>query len=91
MSELPYRMKMQRNNTAGYVGVSVNVDRGYTGKPLRCYQVSWTESGREKRKRFYWSHYPTQFRALQAACAFRIDRERDMRHNWDLTKGEWAR
>ena len=71
-------------NTTGYVGISLTEKVERNGASFWVYQVSWAESGRRRAKSFRIHLFPSRRAALEAARAFREERERQM--DWERAR-----
>lgn len=79
----PFRMKPTTRSTTGIVGVSETYSRVVRGKRKGekepCFTVTWSpEVNRKKIKKFHFHHYGGREGALQAAVAFRQEKEQEI-------------
>jgi hypothetical protein len=75
------RLKPQRNNTTGIVGVSETHKRQRNGKEVPCFSISWRPRRKVVRtKCFYHHHFDSREAALEAAAEFRRQKEIEILH-----------
>ncbi len=75
------RTKPQKNNKTGFAGISETYDRsnGGQGKKMPCFSVSWRpRPGVARTKAFHFSKYGGREAALEAAIAFRKQKEAEI-------------
>jgi len=74
----PFRTRPQ-NKTTGVPGVTETFRRNSKGEKIPCFYVSWRPyKGVRKVERFYHHHYGSREEALQAAIAFRKQKEQEI-------------
>ena len=73
------RMKPQKNNKTGVLGISETYETWRNGRKVPCFSVSWRPAPNiAKNKRFYIHHYESKQAALEAAAKFREERIADL-------------
>ena len=82
----PFRLdgKALPGNTTGVNGVCETFERAkVSGKKVPCYSVNYCLKGVKHTRRFYIHRYRSRKLALQAAVAFRKEKEREMLREWE--------
>ena len=89
VEDVPFHTQPMRSNTTGVHGVSETFHRSSSGAKLLCFVVYWTpQRGKRKTKRFYFHHFDTREEALEAAAAFRKEKEAEIRRRYQAGKYE---
>ena len=75
------RLRPQKNNTSGIVGVSETYARSKKGEKLPCFCVNWSPRRNTSRAKKFFYHYRdigSREAAFEAAVAFRREREAEI-------------
>lgn len=89
VEDVPFYTAPVSTNTTGVNGVSETFHRSSNGKKLPCFTVFWSpRKGSRRRKRFYLHYFDTREEALEAAAAFRKEKEDEIRRRYQARKYE---
>lgn len=79
IDDLPFFTFPMKSNTSGVNGVSETFHRSRNGRKIPYFSVFWAPKRNKRRnKRFYIHHYDSRENALQAATAFRKEKEQEI-------------
>ena len=79
IEDLPFFTLPMKSNTTGANGVSETFHRSRNGRKIPYFSVFWAPKRNQRRhKRFYLHHYDSREDALQAATAFRKEKEQEI-------------
>lgn len=79
IEDLPFFTLPMKSNTTGVNGVSDTFHRTRNGRKIPYFSVFWAPKRNQRRhKRFYIHHYDSREDALQAATAFRKEKEQEI-------------
>jgi len=79
IEDLPFFTYPMKSNTTGVNGVSETFHRSRNGRKIPYFSVFWAPKRNQRRhKRFYIHHFNSREDALQAATAFRKEKEHEI-------------